>query len=321
MALAVFDIKSASASDVRALDRHCRDRTPDGWSAIDPDRSDMNRILFGSLDGVSASLKDWYQRTGAKRPAKQAEAPYYTLVLSASADYLNDDVSLEGFIEEAMTWVAREVGDELVYAELHLDETTPHIHVVVAPTYEKKSRVPGRRKKDESEEDFQARRREAQNGPGQRTVGRSYHKWAGPGSYEGLRRSYCDATDLDYGKKLSLGTGRETREWVKEQAATNAEHRTLVIEAGRGLKRRKLQLDRREARIERDRYQLLQLKHGLGETLRRLKKLVPWSKSGQLKSCFEHVETALDAVKPKHVEKFRKPSQDPENDRPVGPSM
>ena len=315
MAKAVFDIKSASASDLRALDRHCRERTSDGWSAIDLERSHLNRILVGSGDGVSASLKDWYRRTKARRPAKQSESPYYSLVLSASSEYLESDANLELFLEETMTWLRDQVGDELVYAELHLDETTPHIHAVVAPTYAKKKRIPGRRRKDETEEDFQARRRAVEKAPGERTVGRSYHRWAGPGSYEVLRRSYCDATDLDYGQKLTKGlSGRETREWVKEQVETNARHRQLVIDAGSGLKRRKEQLDRREAvierrevEVERDRSELLRLKRSVGETLRRLKALVPWSmlsrsKSDALRSSLDEAEIGLDSVKPKNSE-------------------
>lgn len=215
MALAVFNIRTASSSDLRALNKHCLERVEDGWSNIDPRRSKLNQVLYGNTGGVSASIDEWYRRTGSKKPTNQAETPFFTLVLSASKSNFVD--GHDRFVKDAMDWLKKEAGDDLVFAELHLDETTPHIHAVVFPTYMKKSRKPGRIRKDESPEEFEARCRAAEQKPGVRVVGRSYHAWSRENSFDELRKSYSEATDLGYGNKLVNRDAKTTRAWVKEK--------------------------------------------------------------------------------------------------------
>lgn len=228
----VFDLKSASASRIRAVDRHEIDRETDGTSAIDPTRRHLNQTLHGLDEGPSASLAAFYDG-GVKRPAKQAEAPYLTAVISASASYFRpDDPNARGTWDEgrmtawrdrSMAWLRAEFGDDLVHASLHLDEDTPHIHALIAPTYEKKRRVPGRRKRNETEDEFEARKQAAQDAPGIRTVGRSSHAGLSQrGSYTRLRESLAAAVadiGIEYGDDRQPDAPRamSTREWVAQE--------------------------------------------------------------------------------------------------------
>lgn len=239
----VFNIRPASASSVRAMDRHERDRSPDGASAIDPARSPLNVTLHGNAEGPLAALDDLYE-SGVKRPAAQSESPYLQIVISASPGYFRpgdeaargtwDQDRLDAWRTRTMEWLREEFGDDLVHASLHLDEDTPHVHALVAPTYSKKPRVPGRRRKDETEDAFQERRRAAQESDGMRTVGRASHPTlSAPGSFQRLRERLAVATHdlgIGYGQDRTPDApeGQTTREWVREQAAQVKEDRAQI---------------------------------------------------------------------------------------------
>lgn len=247
--LLVLNIEPASPSMIRSLDRHCVHREPDGASNIDPSRSDQNVIIIGHEDGLLASINDFYT-TGPKPPAppaKQSEKPYLRIVVSASPSYFRPDDPdaigtwdhgrLSSWIAATMGQLRQEHGDDLVFAELHLDEDTPHIHAVVAPTYKKKPRVPGRRKRDEPEETFFARQLAAIEADGVRTVGRSSHPdLSKKGSFQRLRERMAVAVEplgIDYGEDRSIDAPAplSTREWVKQEAARlRSERHDLAVE-------------------------------------------------------------------------------------------
>ncbi len=262
--LLVYNIEAATPSMLRSLDRHCCDREPDGASAIDQSRSHLNRILAGSEEGVLASLDQFYQG-GVQRPTKQAESPYLRIVVSVSASYFRpddptaagtwDQERLDAWLEATMSQLRSEHGDDLVYAELHLDEDTPHIHAVVAPTYSKKPRKPGRRKRNETEEEFEARKAAALAAEGVRAVGRASHPvLSKKGSYDGLRRRMAAAVaglGIEYGqeRQVDAPAGKSTREWVKEQAAAVAA-KEAQIEADRAAARADREAAAAERRIQ-----------------------------------------------------------------------
>jgi hypothetical protein len=241
MALLVFNIETATPSMISSLDRHCADRVADGSSAIDPTRSHLNEILHGSEDGVNASLKAFYD-SGVRRPTKQAESPYLRIVVGASPEYFRDDPAAEGtwnndrldeWRDVTMNQLFSEFGDDVVHAELHLDEDTPHIHCVVAPTYLKKPRMPGRQKRGETEKAFQARKEAARISSGVRTVGRASHETISKlGSFQRMRERMAVAVehlDIEYGEdRHGQADAKTTAQWVKEQAHLIREDRAKL---------------------------------------------------------------------------------------------
>lgn len=230
----VFNIESATPSMVRAMDLHERLRAPDGTSAIDPLRKHLNEVLVGLEDGPSRSLDAFYA-TGIKRPTAQAEAPYVRIVISASPGYFRpdnpeaagtwDEDRMRAWRDRSLAWLKAEFGGDLVYASLHLDEDTPHVHALVAPTYQRKARKPGRMKRNETPEEFVARVAEAQAADGVRTVGRASHPTLKlKGSFSLLRKSLALAVadlGIEYGEDRDPGAppGLSTREWVRQEAA------------------------------------------------------------------------------------------------------
>jgi len=246
--LAVFDIEHGTASSVRSLEDHSVNRTEDGWSAIDTSRSHLNRTLVGA-NGPSASLKAWYERTEARRPTAQAETPYYQLVLSASPEHLADPKKLLKWEEAAIQFLKDELADDLVWAAIHLDETTAHIHALAAPTYERMKRKPGLKKRGETDEEFEARKLSAAAAPGVRTVSRTKHKWAGRGSYDALRERYCAATGLDYGQRGMIEDPKTTREWIKGRVKFFNDAAVQISAALARLKRKDERLSSRESAV------------------------------------------------------------------------
>lgn len=245
MAHLVFNIRPAAASDVRNLSAHELHRTPDGNSAIDPERSHLNRVLLGPRT-QSEALEALFA-SGVQRPTAQAEAPYIQIVIGASAEFFRpndpeaagtyDPERVEQFQREAMEWLKAKFGDDLLHVSLHLDETTPHMHVLVAPTYEKAARKPGRKKRGETDADFEARKREAAERPTIRTVGRrSNALLSAPNSFQTLRRSLADHLEplgIEYGEDLRPDDPdpQTTRQHLKkENQRLKAENQRLKAE-------------------------------------------------------------------------------------------
>ncbi len=230
----VYNIEPASATMIASLDRHCLVRVPDGASAIDPARSHLNQILLGDPGGLSRSLKNLYS-SGVKRPTAQAEKPYLRIVASASPSYFRpedpdavgtwDEDRLAIWIDATLGQLLSEHGHDLIFVELHLDEDTPHIHAVVAPTYARKARKPGKQKRGESPAEFEARKAAALASKGERTVGRASHPTLSkPNSFLELRKRMAIAVaplGIEYGddRMIDAPAGKSTREWVKDQAA------------------------------------------------------------------------------------------------------
>lgn len=252
MSLLVYNIEAASATMIASLDRHCLVRIKDGNSNIDPERSHLNRIFVGSPEGLSQSLKNFYDG-GVKRPTAQAEKPYLRIVASASPEYFrpNDPDAIGTWQSDRLTkWLRAtlrqlrtEFGKDLIFAELHLDEDTPHIHAVVAPTYTRKARKPGRKKRGETDAEFEERKAAALAAAGVRTVGRASHATLSkPGSFQKLREQMAVAVDhlgIEYGEDRSVNApkGQSTREWVKELAAEQRQSEKEFEERARQMSR------------------------------------------------------------------------------------
>ena len=103
-------------------------------------------------------------KKGVRPPAAQSESPYVQTVISASPSFfytyddagdvvlddagsvILDQAKIDLWVKDTMTWLKSEYGEDLAHVSLHLDETTPHLHVLIIPTYTRKSRRPSQRK-------------------------------------------------------------------------------------------------------------------------------------------------------------------------------
>lgn len=271
MAKLVYNIEPASPSMISSLDRHCLTRVPDGSSNIVTERSHLNRILEGDERGLTQSLKNLYEG-GVQKPTAQSEKPYLRIVLSASAEYFRpddpeatgtwDEGRLAAWIKASMAQLREEHGADLIFAELHLDEDTPHIHAVVAPTYAKKPRKPGRPKRGETPEQFEERKALALASMGVRTVGRASHATLSKqDSFQRLRERMTVAVDhlgIEYGEDRAVDApaGMSTREWVIQKAAelrakqTQLEQRERELEAEKAAHTAKVKQDNKQLDIE-----------------------------------------------------------------------
>lgn len=299
MAELVFNIEPASPSDIRSLNEHIVERVKDGTSAIDTDRSHLNQHLHGHRDGPSASLKAFYDN-GVKRPTAQAESPYLRTVISASPKYFRpsdpgargtwDEARMIAWRDRSLAWLHAEFGNDLVYADLHLDEDTPHIHAVIAPTYGKRPRKPGRRKRNETEQQFQQRKLDAENGKTIRTVGRASHPTLSqPGSFKALReRLTATMQDLgiEYGEDRDPNApkGTSTREWVAQQTVLIRKERIKLADQEKALAIREHILNGAEDEIDDREAQLDQKEAQLDE------------REGRLRAVYDRVQKLLGAV-------------------------
>lgn len=250
----VMTTRYVGASAIRAVTEHEMERTPDGSSAIDPLRSHLNEVLHGPRNQQEAVDNLWDK--GVKKPAKQAENPFVQIVISASPGFFRgegqgsgewDPEKLQAWKEATLKWLRTEYGRDLAHVSLHLDEDTPHMHILLVPTYDKAARKPGRMAKGETEAAFAARKAAAENAEPVRTVGRSSNTyWKRNYARRIARQSYHEAVSslgLGYGKDF-IGEDepsperKETGTWVREQAAKVKEDQATIKEKMASLEER-----------------------------------------------------------------------------------
>lgn len=320
----VQNTRYASASQVRAVSEHEKNRSPDGSSAIDPARSHMNEVLVGPETQQDAL--DQFYKSGVKEPAAQAETPFVQMVLSASPGFFRtegrdagewDPERLREWREATLEWLRSEFGPDLLHVSLHLDEDTPHMHVLIAPTYEKKPRKPGRRKKNETEEEFEARKIKVENAEPVRCVGRASNDyWSRKWCRRAARESYhasMEPLGLGYGRDF-VGAGepsperKETGAWVREQAAKLKEDRAQLDVERQQLREDQQHLDQNwnKLEIKRDKIieelkqqkkELSQIRASISELLevvRKSMRLPTGSRSGIV----ANLKEMLDILKP-----------------------
>lgn len=145
VALAILRIeKLKSFSDVGASESHTA-RIQDTPNA---DRTKDNIRLIGDDDGLPLEvvIKAKIASTTKHKPRKDAVL-CTELFLSASPEYFRpgdpskagqwDDNLMWAFAGASTKWLQDNYGDKCVRAELHLDESTPHIHAYVVPINDK----------------------------------------------------------------------------------------------------------------------------------------------------------------------------------------
>lgn len=252
----VFSMLRNRIEDMRAAGRHQLNREPDGTSEIDPKRSGRNETLVGSGD-ILKDITAYEAGIEVRGHKRDTGSPYLTLVLSASPEFFRPDGGPPGSeadtVEKAkrlkawkaatVDWVRDTFGADLVSAIYNGDETTPHIHFAVVPTYERKTGIKPRRLKDEEPDDHAARVADwDMNGPTMKTRSWASNPVLGQkNSAERLRRSYAEAMK-------PLGLHYALASYEPDNPDTPATHREFRDAERADTKRLKREADERDKR-------------------------------------------------------------------------
>ena len=198
-----------------------------------------------------------------------------------------------------MNQLREEHGADLIFAELHLDEDTPHILAVVAPTYLKKARVPGKQKRGETPEQFEERKELARASEGIRTVGRASHPTLSKqGSFQRLREHMAVAVDhlgIEYGEDRAIDApdGQSTREYVIQEAARLREEKRQIDQEREQLDRQR-EVDIADA-VERNK--MVERTAELAETARKQLMDTVKQKAAEAEKRLQVTREALEATK------------------------
>lgn len=336
----VMTIRYAGTSEIRSVSDHEANRSQDGSSAIDLSRSHLNQILHGPkmADDKPSTQQDAlnaFFEKGVRRPSAQAETPYIQTVISASPAFFQlhddegskkwDEVKLDKWIKETMKWLREEYGDDLAHVSLHLDETTPHMHILIIPTYERKNRKPSRRTKaGETTEEFQERLKEWQKNPEiTRTAGRSSSEyWSKIWCRRDARVSYHTAVEhlgLGYGEDFVGDDApspehKKTGNWVREEASRLADERLQLENDQAAFATDRADLEADQLDLLNSQYELMKasayvetLKKALSEVL---SKVAGWLKRPDLPK--DAKTEAIEIAKEAHAVflEAKKPSED-----------
>lgn len=144
---AVLNIERIGFNALKAHAKHDRREIGD-QTHTDETRTCLNTSV-GLHDCPEIAVREYLDKTGAKID-KRNETPITRLLLSASPEYFRpgradqggefDRSRLRPWVRESINWLRKEFGEDVVHISTHLDETTPHIHAIVVPTYDKKTK-------------------------------------------------------------------------------------------------------------------------------------------------------------------------------------
>ncbi|MGV2990609.1 MobV family relaxase [Vibrio sp. E150_011] len=106
----------------------------------DPARQHLNVVLVGT-DNMARDVQNRLDdlTTSPRRNAVLCMDGLITLSPEAffTAEGTPDNAALEVFVDTTVDWLQERFGQNLVSAVLHLDESSPHIHITIVPLDEK----------------------------------------------------------------------------------------------------------------------------------------------------------------------------------------
>lgn len=108
---------------------------------VDPERSDLNRFYIGGgKDTLLQLVQQRIKQAGYTRKIRPDQVMALEFVMTASPQFFDADMragnspKLDAWVNDSMAYIAEHVGKEnVVQVVLHMDEETPHLHVVAVP--------------------------------------------------------------------------------------------------------------------------------------------------------------------------------------------
>ncbi len=107
-------------------------------SNIDASKTHLNKVLLNTLgadvkqaNSLQIKLTEFYQSLGIKE--KKDNVLMMEFVVSASPEFFEgkNQAEVEKWANHQIDFFKKEFGDQVKIAVLHLDETTPHLHIMI----------------------------------------------------------------------------------------------------------------------------------------------------------------------------------------------
>lgn len=145
-------IQKLKCSNIAGTKKHNqREYQPDN---ADPEKAKLNEVFIGS-GNIDDLVFSRISEQGAQfiESGKNASTIAVEMVISASPEYFRDDPSNVGMFDQQkmadwrdanLAFLQNKYGDNLVRVDLHLDETTPHMHAIITPLVEKQRKLRGK---------------------------------------------------------------------------------------------------------------------------------------------------------------------------------
>ena len=145
--LRVGKIKATGRSTLKSVDGHLCRSTP--TPNANPKLTKLNRTLVGDKSRpLEEAVHDVYRKFGIDTSTLRKDATLANdIVMSISPEWFRpldpdqagtwDQNRLAIFRAEAVQFLKKAFGNRLVRVDLHLDESTPHIHAIVVPVLPK----------------------------------------------------------------------------------------------------------------------------------------------------------------------------------------
>ena len=137
MAFAVVHMQKIKAGAIRGIQSHVnREHPPKTNPDIDESRSSENYTLLHS-DNFTRAIKGIVSEYAPETKTVRKDA-----VLLCNFIVTSDEQTMKSmtayqqrkFFEESKEWFCRRYGEEnVVFSEVHMDETTPHMHLGIVP--------------------------------------------------------------------------------------------------------------------------------------------------------------------------------------------
>lgn len=237
-AYACLHIKSIkNLSTLSKAYKHNIERTSDVEN-VDKSKTYLNRHLVALPEGkdyndvFKQKIKEEKIKTVGKNQTKAIE-----FMLTYSQKNVTDEFKIDEWCEKNVEWLKENFGEKnVVSVELHLDETTPHIHAIVIPIVDKKLHATKMLQSTEEQRKKNGMR-------GYTYLQDSYYeKMKEFGLQRGIKKTRVKHTDLKdfysaYGeyldKNLSEYKGEDPYEYAKK---VQEEHRLSMIDSYKEIK-------------------------------------------------------------------------------------
>jgi len=131
--LGIIKIRPPETAPFLVAARHNKREEPGGCQSVNPTRSHLNKVLRGlaTADEVNALRQKLTHDAGITKP-KKGSIHAIEFLFSLPVGSTIDPVA---YSKDCIAWVAGRFGGEenILSADLHLDEAAPHCHILLLP--------------------------------------------------------------------------------------------------------------------------------------------------------------------------------------------